>query len=118
MSSQEQTISYIKAFIQEIKYQATTGNKIAQDLLNLYDEYIKTTNGKKLTILEKLENKIIEYKTSLIKHCEICNEIGDCGGTCNLCANCWEIKRRLEVFIRNPKGLRFVYDMLDRLKRA
>ena len=39
--------------------------------------------------------------------CEFCGELTINTGT-QLCDNCWEFKRRINRFISNPTGLRFV----------
>lgn len=47
------------------------------------------------------------------KVCKTCGELGDCNGTCDLCANCYEVERGLFYYLRSPKGREFVLKSLE-----
>ncbi len=38
-----------------------------------------------------------------MKYCIICGQQGDLGGTCDSCANCWEVCHRLDQFLKDGK---------------
>jgi hypothetical protein len=40
--------------------------------------------------------------------CKTCGAPGDCDGTCDRCANCWEVEKRLADYIKSDNGKRFV----------
>ncbi len=40
--------------------------------------------------------------------CRTCGADGDMDGTCQECANCWEVEKRLEDYLRSQKGRDFV----------
>jgi hypothetical protein len=48
------------------------------------------------------------------KRCTTCDDLGDCGGTIPKCANCWEVEKRLDEYLRSEKGLLFVETALRR----
>lgn len=42
--------------------------------------------------------------------CATCGKVGESGD--KLCANCWEVQRRLPEFLRSEAGVKFVSQML------
>lgn len=46
--------------------------------------------------------------------CYVCEDEGDCGGTIPKCANCWEVERRLDMYLRSEKGQKFVVAALEK----
>ena len=47
------------------------------------------------------------------KKCTTCQRLGDCGGTIDKCANCWEVERRLKRYLQSAVGLAFVLNTLS-----
>lgn len=41
-------------------------------------------------------------------NCEVCGQLGDCSGTIPKCANCWEVERRLDEYMKSEAGRKFV----------
>lgn len=40
--------------------------------------------------------------------CETCGKLGDCNGTIDKCANCWEVEKRLTDYLKSEFGREFV----------
>lgn len=45
-------------------------------------------------------------------NCKTCGELGDGGGTCDKCANCWEVEGRLEKYAASEVGKLYLRKVL------
>ncbi len=48
--------------------------------------------------------------------CRYCGQEGDCGGTIDECANCWEVRKRARDFLQVPVNVQFIRDLLKDAK--
>ncbi len=53
------------------------------------------------------------YQEPEKKTCKYCGELGDCNGTIDECANCWEVRKRFEQFIKAPENYEWAKTIVD-----
>ncbi len=54
------------------------------------------------------------YVKPVKKKCQYCGGEGDCNGTIDLCANCWEVRKRFEEFIKHLENYHWARIIVDR----
>jgi hypothetical protein len=76
---------------------------------------LETGQHVKLKIVSVFDDRVV---VGALNACRTCGALGDCGGLCDSCANCWEVERRLEQYLCSRKGCEFVAEKLTAALQA